>query len=67
MSPLRTTSPRTAVVTYQTSVTFATAKKNRTPLAEIDVRDAGVAKKLGRVLPMPTDRTARVSSFNSAL
>ncbi|WP_107422087.1 FXSXX-COOH protein [Streptomyces lushanensis] len=54
-------------MTHQTSATFATAKKNRTPLAEIDVRDAGVAKKLGRVLPMPADRTARVSSFNSAL
>ncbi|MEU3188469.1 FxSxx-COOH cyclophane-containing RiPP peptide [Streptomyces sp. NPDC006923] len=54
-------------MTYQTSVTFATAKKNRVPLAEIDVRDAEVAKKLGRVLPMPSHRAPRVSSFNSAL
>ncbi|MEV7090062.1 FxSxx-COOH cyclophane-containing RiPP peptide [Streptomyces sp. NPDC093085] len=54
-------------MTPQTSVVFAAAKKNRVPLAEIDVRDAGVARKLGRVLPMPSDRTARVSSFNSAL
>lgn len=52
---------------YQSSVTFAAAKKNRIPLAEIDVRDAGVAKKLGRVVPMPGTRVARVSSFNSAL
>ncbi|MFE3603087.1 FXSXX-COOH protein [Streptomyces sp. NPDC059096] len=54
-------------MTSQTSVAFATAKKIRVPLAEIDVRDAGVAKKLGRVLPMPSGRVARVSSFNSAL
>ncbi|RDG35729.1 FxSxx-COOH cyclophane-containing RiPP peptide [Streptomyces corynorhini] len=54
-------------MTYQTSVTFASAKKNRVPLARIDVRDAAVAKKLGRVLSMPADRTPRVSSFNSAL
>ncbi|MFJ2651356.1 FXSXX-COOH protein [Streptomyces sp. NPDC087420] len=54
-------------MTFQTSVTFAPAKKNRVPLAEIDVRDAEVAKKLNRVLPMPTGRVARVSSFNSAL
>jgi FXSXX-COOH protein len=54
-------------VTSQTSVTFAPTKKHRTPLAEIDVRDAGVAKKLGRVLPRPSGRVERVSSFNSAL
>ncbi|GAA1155685.1 hypothetical protein GCM10009654_09170 [Streptomyces hebeiensis] len=54
-------------MTTHTSVAFATAKKNRVPLAEIDVRDSGVAKKLNRVLPVPTGRVARVSSFNSAL
>ncbi|MEV3993189.1 FxSxx-COOH cyclophane-containing RiPP peptide [Streptomyces sp. NPDC049837] len=54
-------------MSFQTSVTFAVAKKNRVPLAEIDVRGAAAAKKLSRVLPSVTDRTERVSTFNSAL
>lgn len=58
---------RTAVVSLQTSVTFAAAKKNRVPLAEIDVRDAATAKKIGRLLPVSADRAERASSFNSAL
>ncbi|MFG3499386.1 FxSxx-COOH cyclophane-containing RiPP peptide [Streptomyces sp. NPDC047928] len=54
-------------MSFQTSVTFAGAKKNRVPLAEIDVRGADAAKKLSRVLPAGDDRTPRVSTFNSAL
>ncbi|RST18664.1 FXSXX-COOH protein [Streptomyces sp. WAC05374] len=37
------------------------------PLAEIDVRGAAATKKISRVLPSVTDRTERVSTFNSAL
>ncbi|MET9802689.1 FxSxx-COOH cyclophane-containing RiPP peptide [Streptomyces sp. NPDC006368] len=37
------------------------------PLAEIDVRGAEAAKKIGRVLPVTADRTGRMSTFNSAL
>ncbi|AWK08403.1 FXSXX-COOH protein [Streptomyces sp. I6] len=37
------------------------------PLAEIDVRDAEAARKLDRVRPAGTDRSARMSTFNSAL
>ncbi|MGW7366761.1 FxSxx-COOH cyclophane-containing RiPP peptide [Streptomyces sp. NPDC054841] len=54
-------------MTFQTSVTFATAKKNRVPVTEIDVRGADAVKKLGRVRPTVLDRTARMSTFNSAL
>ncbi|MFJ6631675.1 FxSxx-COOH cyclophane-containing RiPP peptide [Streptomyces sp. NPDC091376] len=54
-------------MTFQTSVTFASVKKNRVPLTEIDVRDADAAKKLGRVRPADGDRSARMSTFNSAL
>jgi hypothetical protein len=59
--------PRTAVVTFQTSATFAAAKKNRVPVTEIDVRGDDVARKLGRVRPAAVDRTLKGASFNSAL
>ncbi|MFJ8648153.1 FxSxx-COOH cyclophane-containing RiPP peptide [Streptomyces sp. NPDC093546] len=48
-------------------MTFAVAKKNRVPLAEIDVRAAEAAKKISRVLPAIGDRTGRGATFNSAL
>lgn len=53
----------------QTPVTFAAAKRNRVPLAEIDVRGADAARKLGRVLPAPESavRRPRTATFNSAL
>ncbi|GBQ01936.1 hypothetical protein SSP531S_33850 [Streptomyces spongiicola] len=54
-------------MTPQTSVTFASVKRGRVPLAEIDVRDAEAARKLDRVRPAGTDRSARMSTFNSAL
>ncbi|MFE7776687.1 FXSXX-COOH protein [Streptomyces sp. NPDC057445] len=54
-------------MTFQTSATFAAAKKNRVPVTEIDVRGADAARKLGRVRPAAVDRTLRGSSFNSAL
>jgi FXSXX-COOH protein len=54
-------------MTFQTSASFAAAKKNRVPLAQIDVRGADAARKLARVLPVSADRTARTSTFNSAL
>ncbi|MCH0539534.1 FXSXX-COOH protein [Streptomyces sp. MUM 203J] len=39
------------------------------PLAEIDVRSADAARKLGRVLPAPEGalRRPRPATFNSAL
>ncbi|MEV4920770.1 FxSxx-COOH cyclophane-containing RiPP peptide [Streptomyces tirandamycinicus] len=54
-------------MTLQTSVTFASVKRGRVPLAEIDVRDAEAARKLDRVRPAGADRSARMSTFNSAL
>ncbi|WP_406001731.1 FxSxx-COOH cyclophane-containing RiPP peptide [Streptomyces sp. NBC_00829] len=54
-------------MTFQTSASFAAAKKNRVPLAQIDVTGTDAARKLARVLPAATDRTPRPSSFNSAL
>lgn len=54
-------------MTFQTSTSFAAAKKNRVPLAQIDVRDGDAAKKLARVLPAAAGRAVRISSFNSAL
>lgn len=54
-------------MSFPNSMTFAAAKKNRVPLAEIDVRGAEAAKKLGRVLPATGDRTGRGATFNSAL
>ncbi|GAA3369520.1 hypothetical protein GCM10020367_12560 [Streptomyces sannanensis] len=53
--------------TSESSVSFAAAKKNRVPLAEIDVRGADAAKKLGRVLPASIGRSVQASTFNSAL
>ncbi|MEU5433462.1 FxSxx-COOH cyclophane-containing RiPP peptide [Streptomyces sp. NPDC020719] len=37
------------------------------PLAEIDVRGADAARKLGRVLPSSLARPVQASTFNSAL
>ncbi|MDQ0944533.1 FxSxx-COOH cyclophane-containing RiPP peptide [Streptomyces sp. NPDC019443] len=54
-------------MTFQTSASFAAAKKNRVPLAQIDVRSTDTARKLARVLPAAADRTLRASTFNSAL
>ncbi|WP_327685011.1 FxSxx-COOH cyclophane-containing RiPP peptide [Streptomyces sp. NBC_00467] len=54
-------------MTMQTSRSFAAAKKNRIPLAQIDVHGGDAAKKLARVMPAAADRTVRISSFNSAL
>ncbi|MEV6396934.1 FxSxx-COOH cyclophane-containing RiPP peptide [Streptomyces sp. NPDC051907] len=54
-------------MTFQTSPSFAAAKRNRVPLAQIDVRGADASKKLARVLPASTDRSVRAATFNSAL
>lgn len=54
-------------MTFQTSVSFAAAKKNRVPLARIDVREGEAAKKLARVRPVAAGRTAEASTFNSSL
>ncbi|MGW4032222.1 FxSxx-COOH cyclophane-containing RiPP peptide [Streptomyces sp. NPDC004838] len=50
-----------------TTASFAAAKKNRVPLARLDVRGGDTAKKLARVVPASADRTVRVSTFNSSL
>lgn len=49
------------------SLSFAPAKKSRVPLADIDVRGADAARKLGRVLPSSIGRPVQASTFNSAL
>ncbi|MGW6457288.1 FxSxx-COOH cyclophane-containing RiPP peptide [Streptomyces sp. NPDC055078] len=54
-------------MTTQTSASFAAAKKNRVPLAQIDLRGGEAVRKLARVVPAGADRTARTSTFNSAL
>lgn len=54
-------------MTFQTSASFAAAKKKRIPLAQIDVRGTEVSKKLARVLPAPAEGSVRASTFNSAL
>jgi FXSXX-COOH protein len=54
-------------MTFQTSASFAAAKKNRVPLAQIDVRGDDAARKLARVLSTPADRSLRAATFNSAL
>ncbi|MFI1396473.1 FxSxx-COOH cyclophane-containing RiPP peptide [Streptomyces sp. NPDC020681] len=54
-------------MTFQTSASFAAAKKNRVPLAQIDVRADDAAKKLARVIPVTAGRTVRAATFNSAL
>ncbi|MEU9316157.1 FxSxx-COOH cyclophane-containing RiPP peptide [Streptomyces sp. NPDC048295] len=53
--------------TSESSLSFAVAKKNRVPLAEIDVRGAAAARKLGRVHAAAAGRPTQVSTFNSAL
>lgn len=52
---------------FQTSASFAAAKRNRVPLAQIDLHGAAAARKLARVLPTPPDGIRRASTFNSAL
>ncbi|MER5889260.1 FXSXX-COOH protein [Streptomyces sp. NPDC001941] len=54
-------------MSFQTSIIFAVAKKDRVPLAEIDPRGTVATEKLSRLLPTTDDRAARASSFNSAL
>ncbi|MFE7465875.1 FxSxx-COOH cyclophane-containing RiPP peptide [Streptomyces sp. NPDC057499] len=53
--------------TSESSVSFAAAKKNRVPLAQIDVRDTAAARKLGRVHAASTGRRTLAATFNSAL
>ena len=54
-------------MTLHSSASFAAAKKNRVPLAQIDVRGADAAEKLARVLPASGARALRSTTFNSAL
>lgn len=54
-------------MTFQTSASFAAAKKKRVPLAQIDVRGADASRKLARVLPAASEGSVRASTFNSAL
>lgn len=53
--------------TYETSPSFAIAKKSRVPLAEIDARGAEASRKLGRVFGTTTGRPTQTSTFSSAL
>jgi FXSXX-COOH protein len=58
---------RTAVKTYETSPSFAIAKKSRVPLTEIDARSTDASRKLGRVFGISTGRPLQTSTFSSAL
>ncbi|MDQ0797210.1 FxSxx-COOH cyclophane-containing RiPP peptide [Streptomyces sp. B1I3] len=53
--------------TYETSPSFAIAKKSRVPLAEIDTRGPEASRKLGRVFGTAAARPTRTSTFSSAL
>ncbi|MEU1126376.1 FxSxx-COOH cyclophane-containing RiPP peptide [Streptomyces sp. NPDC005899] len=53
--------------TYETSPSFAIAKKSRVPLAQIDTRGTEASRKLGRVFGATTGRSTRISTFSSAL
>ncbi|WP_406493065.1 FxSxx-COOH protein [Streptomyces sp. NBC_00846] len=53
--------------TSESSSSFAVAKKIRVPLAEIDVRGAAAAQKLGRVHAASIGHRTQASTFNSAL
>jgi FXSXX-COOH protein len=54
-------------MTLHSSPSFAAAKRNRVPLAQLDVRGGEAAQKLARVLPSSEQRTLRATTFNSAL
>ncbi|MFH9612209.1 FxSxx-COOH cyclophane-containing RiPP peptide [Streptomyces pratensis] len=53
--------------TYETSPSFAIAKKSRVPLAQIDARGADASRKIGRVFGTSTSRSTQTSTFSSAL
>ncbi|MCX4413262.1 FxSxx-COOH cyclophane-containing RiPP peptide [Streptomyces sp. NPDC053741] len=53
--------------TYETSPSFAIAKKSRVPLTEIDARSTDASRKLGRVFGISTGRPLQTSTFSSAL
>jgi FXSXX-COOH protein len=55
------------VKTSESSRSFAAAKKDRVPLAKIDVRGAAADRKLGRVHAASAGRPTQASTFNSAL
>lgn len=53
--------------TYETSPSFAIAKKSRVPLAKIDARGADASRKIGRVFGTSMARPAGTSTFSSSL
>ncbi|WNF26248.1 FxSxx-COOH cyclophane-containing RiPP peptide [Streptomyces sp. C11-1] len=53
--------------TYESSPSFAVAKKSRVPLAKIEASDSAAALKLGRVFASTTGRSTQTATFNSAL
>ncbi|MFD7072198.1 FxSxx-COOH cyclophane-containing RiPP peptide [Streptomyces sp. NPDC059913] len=53
--------------TSESSVSFAAAKKNRVPLAQIDVHGTAADRKLGRVHAASAARRTQAATFNSAL
>ncbi|MET9809225.1 FxSxx-COOH cyclophane-containing RiPP peptide [Streptomyces halstedii] len=53
--------------TYESSPSFAVAKKSRVPLAKIDTHGADTTRKTGRVIGTSTRRTVQSSTFSSAL
>lgn len=59
--------PKDGVVNTSASPATSTVKARRVPLAQIDVRSASAAAKLGRVLPTESGRSVQAPIFNSAL
>lgn len=53
--------------TYETSPSFAVAKKSRVPLAKIDTQGAETTRKTGRVIGTSVRRPVQSSTFSSAL
>ncbi|MGW1468782.1 FxSxx-COOH cyclophane-containing RiPP peptide [Streptomyces sp. NPDC002308] len=50
-----------------TTLSFAAAKKSRTPLVEIDARGAEASRKFDRVFGSSEGRATQASTFSSAL
>ncbi|MGW0855558.1 FxSxx-COOH cyclophane-containing RiPP peptide [Streptomyces sp. NPDC002690] len=56
-----------AVKINATPLSFAAAKKSRTPLVEIDARGAEASRKFDRVFGSSEGRSTQTSTFSSAL
>lgn len=65
--PIPHGSPKDGVVNTSATPSTSAVKARRVPLAQIDVRSASAAAKLGRVLLTESGRPVQAPIFNSAL